>query len=53
MITTRRPGSHTAAAVLAKKGTTEPTNLTYDQALEEALCHGWIDGQVRRRDEGT
>ncbi len=39
--------------VLAKKGTTEPTSLTYDQALEEALCHGWIDGQVRRRDEGT
>lgn len=39
--------------VLAKKGTTEPTNLTYDQALEEALCPGWIDGQVRRRDEGT
>ena len=27
--------------------------LTYDQALEEALCHGWIDGQVRRRDERT
>jgi len=39
--------------VLAKKGTEEPTNLTYDQALEEALCHGWIDGQVRRRDETT
>ena len=39
--------------VLAKKGTTEPTELTYDQALEEALCHGWIDGQVRRRDEHT
>jgi uncharacterized protein YdeI (YjbR/CyaY-like superfamily) len=39
--------------VLAKKGTTEPTTLTYDQALEEALCHGWIDGQVRRRDERT
>jgi uncharacterized protein YdeI (YjbR/CyaY-like superfamily) len=33
--------------VLAKKGTAEPTSLTYDQALEEALCHGWIDGQVR------
>ena len=31
--------------VLAKKGTTDPTTLTYDQALEEALCHGWIDGQ--------
>ena len=39
--------------VLAKKGTTKPTNLSYDQALEEALCHGWIDGQVRRRDEAT
>jgi uncharacterized protein YdeI (YjbR/CyaY-like superfamily) len=39
--------------VLAKKGTTEPTSLTYDEALEEALCHGWIDGQVKRRDEGT
>lgn len=38
---------------LAKKGTTEPTSLTYDEALEEALCHGWIDGQVRRGDERT
>jgi uncharacterized protein YdeI (YjbR/CyaY-like superfamily) len=38
---------------LAKKGTTEPTSLTYDQALDEALCHGWIDGQVRRVDERT
>jgi uncharacterized protein YdeI (YjbR/CyaY-like superfamily) len=35
---------------LAKQGTTEPTRLTYDEALEEALCHGWIDGQVRRLD---
>jgi uncharacterized protein YdeI (YjbR/CyaY-like superfamily) len=39
--------------VLAKKGTEKPTSLTYDQALEEALCHGWIDGQARRRDEAT
>jgi uncharacterized protein YdeI (YjbR/CyaY-like superfamily) len=39
--------------VLAKKGTTSPTSLTYDQALEEAICYGWIDGQVRRRDERT
>lgn len=36
---------------LAKKGATDPTSLTYDQALEEALCHGWIDGQVRGGDE--
>jgi uncharacterized protein YdeI (YjbR/CyaY-like superfamily) len=39
--------------LLAKKGTTEPTTLTYDQALDEALCQGWIDGQLRRRDEST
>lgn len=39
--------------VLAKKGATAPTSLTYDQALDEALCHGWIDGQARPRDEAT
>jgi len=39
--------------VVAKKGTSQPTSLTYEQALEEALCHGWIDGQVGRRDEAT
>jgi len=39
--------------VLAKKGTTEPTTLSYDQALDEALCSGWIDGQKRARDEAT
>lgn len=39
--------------VLAKKGATEPTSLSYEQALAEALCHGWIDGQTRRRDDAT
>jgi uncharacterized protein YdeI (YjbR/CyaY-like superfamily) len=39
--------------VLAKKGTTEPTSLTYDQALEEALCFGWVDGQLGTGDEAT
>ena len=39
--------------VLAKKGTTSPTSLAYDRALEEAICFGLIDGQVRRRDERT
>lgn len=36
--------------LLAKKGTTEPTSLSYAQALEEALCSGWIDGQKRSHD---
>jgi uncharacterized protein YdeI (YjbR/CyaY-like superfamily) len=39
--------------LLAKKGTTQPTSLSYDQALDEALCYGWIDGQARRADEHT
>jgi uncharacterized protein YdeI (YjbR/CyaY-like superfamily) len=39
--------------VLAKKGMTNPTSLTYAQALEEALCQGWIDGQKRSRDATT
>jgi uncharacterized protein YdeI (YjbR/CyaY-like superfamily) len=39
--------------VLAKKGTREPTSLSYEEALEHALCHGWIDGQVKHRDEAT
>lgn len=38
---------------LAKVGTTQPTSLRYDDALEEALCFGWIDGQVRRHDATT
>ena len=46
-------GSAGVSLVLAKKGITEPTSLTHDQALEEALCYGWIDGQVHRRDETT
>ncbi|MFN3602878.1 MAG: YdeI/OmpD-associated family protein [Dietzia sp.] len=39
--------------MLAKKGVTSPTSLTYQQALDEALCSGWIDGQRNRFDEHT
>ena len=38
--------------VLHKKGGTV-TELDYDAALDEALCFGWIDGQVRKRDDGS
>ena len=34
----------------AKKGSPIST-VTYAEAVEEALCFGWIDGQVRRFDE--
>jgi uncharacterized protein YdeI (YjbR/CyaY-like superfamily) len=36
--------------VTAKKGV---AGVSRDEALEEALCHGWIDGQARSRDEFT
>jgi uncharacterized protein YdeI (YjbR/CyaY-like superfamily) len=38
--------------VLHKKGG-EVTRLDYAAALQEALCFGWIDGQVNRRDDGS
>lgn len=37
--------------VLAKKGKPAPTAITRDEALEEALCSGWIDAMARGRDE--
>jgi len=35
---------------LRKRLSAEP-GITYDEALDVALCHGWIDGQVGRFDE--
>jgi uncharacterized protein YdeI (YjbR/CyaY-like superfamily) len=35
---------------IAKKGSPN-TTVTQADAIEEAICHGWIDGQVRRQDE--
>ncbi|HEY2161518.1 MAG TPA: YdeI/OmpD-associated family protein [Solirubrobacteraceae bacterium] len=35
---------------LAKKASPTST-VTYAEAVEEAVCFGWIDGQVRRYDE--
>jgi uncharacterized protein YdeI (YjbR/CyaY-like superfamily) len=35
---------------LAKKSAEQPT-LTYAQAVEGALCHGWIDGQKQAESE--
>ncbi len=34
----------------AKKGS-PTTSVSYGEAIEEALCFGWIDGQVKRLDE--
>ena len=37
---------------LAKKAT-GAASVTYDQALEVALCYGWIDGQKKSYDESS
>jgi uncharacterized protein YdeI (YjbR/CyaY-like superfamily) len=37
---------------LTRKGGTV-TTLTWQQAVDEGLCFGWIDGQARKRDEAT
>ncbi len=37
---------------LSRKGGTT-TTLTWQQAIDEALCFGWIDSQARKRDEQT
>lgn len=39
--------------VMAKKGRAAPTTLLVTESLEEALCHGWIDGTRRSRDAVT
>jgi uncharacterized protein YdeI (YjbR/CyaY-like superfamily) len=35
---------------IAKKGTAG-TTISYSEALDVALCHGWIDGQKGRHDD--
>lgn len=35
---------------IAKKASSIPS-VTYAQAVEEALCYGWIDGQMKRIDD--
>jgi uncharacterized protein YdeI (YjbR/CyaY-like superfamily) len=37
---------------IAKKGCQPPT-VTYPQALETAICFGWIDGQKRAHDDAS
>src|SRR3546814_1777250 len=39
--------------VMAKKGGTETTSARVEDALQHALCYGWIDGQRRSHDDRT
>ena len=37
--------------MIAPRRSTGRTTVTYDEAVEEALCFGWIDGQTNRFDD--
>jgi len=52
-LTTNDAASDGVWLLLAKKGVTSPTSLTYPEALEEALCSGWIDGRRNACDDRT
>jgi uncharacterized protein YdeI (YjbR/CyaY-like superfamily) len=45
--------TETAAWVVLTKKRGTVTALTYEDAVLEALCFGWIDGQGRSRDAET
>jgi uncharacterized protein YdeI (YjbR/CyaY-like superfamily) len=38
--------------IIAKKHSSKP-GISYEEALDEALCFGWIDGLVRSVDDAT
>ena len=44
-------GKHAGVWVRIMKKDSGKKTVTYAEALEEALCHGWIDGQKRSYDE--
>ena len=48
---------HAAASavwvVVRKKGAAAPTQLTFEQALQEAACFGWVDNKSKSRDATT
>jgi uncharacterized protein YdeI (YjbR/CyaY-like superfamily) len=44
-------GTHDGVRLKLRKRTSTAPGITYDEALDVALCHGWIDGQVARFDD--
>lgn len=48
----KKNGAHSKEIwlVFYKKASGKPT-VSYDQAVEEALCFGWVDGMVKKLDE--
>ena len=44
-------GTDDGVRLKLRKRTSAAPGITYDEALDVALCHGWIDGQVKRLDD--
>ena len=44
-------GTDDGVRLKLRKRLSSAPGLTYDEALDVALCHGWIDGQVARFDD--
>jgi len=42
---------HKEIWLLYNRKRTEKGGITYEESVEEALCYGWIDGQVKGVDE--
>ena len=42
---------HPGVRLKMRKKRSTARGITYDEALESALCHGWIDGQVYGLDD--
>jgi uncharacterized protein YdeI (YjbR/CyaY-like superfamily) len=49
----RHAGSSPGLWLRIAKKAASLKSVSYAEALESALCHGWIDGQRRARDEDT
>jgi len=47
----RNHGSQKELWLVLYKKHTRKASITQDEAVEEALCFGWIDGKLRRIDD--
>ena len=47
----RNHSNETGVWVTLQKAGSPHTGIRYDEALDEALCYGWIDGKMRRIDD--
>jgi uncharacterized protein YdeI (YjbR/CyaY-like superfamily) len=47
----RHHGSASGVWLVSRRATADGSTVTYEEAVEEALCFGWVDGQAGKVDE--